>query len=72
MEIFLVTSVGILFIAGSFLLLLPAGAKKIADLTNKVLFTLDDKIPVLRKPLGILFLITAIYLWYVVLYKAGK
>lgn len=72
MELFLLVSVGILFVAGSLLLLSPAFFKKITDVTNKVLFTLDDKIPVLRKPLGIFFLAATIYLWYILLYKVYK
>ncbi len=72
MELFLLISTGVLFVAGSLLLLSPGAIKRITDATNKVLFTLDDKIPVLRKPLGILFLAVTIYLWYILLYEVHK
>lgn len=72
MEIFLVTATILFFIAGTLLLLSPKTVEKIANATNRVLFTLDDKIPSLRKPLGILFLAITIYLWYILLYKIFK
>jgi len=69
MELFLLVSTGILFVAGSLLLLSPRAIKRITDATNKALFTLDYKIPVLRRSLGIFFLVVTIYLWYILLYK---
>jgi len=72
MELFLVVSAGIFFIAGSLLLLSPKLVMKISDMMNKALFTLDDKIPKLRRPLGIFFLAITIYLWYILLYKIYK
>ena len=69
MELFLLVCTGIFFVTGSLLLLLPEAVKKITDATNKMLFTLDDKIPTIRKPLGIFFLATTIFLWYIILYK---
>lgn len=72
MEIFLLISVGVLFIAGILLLLSPRAFKRISDATNKVIFVLDDKLPMLRKPLGILFLAATIYLWYILLYEVYK
>lgn len=69
MELFLLVCAGAFFVTGSLLLLSPGIVKRIADAINKVIFTLDDKIPLLRKPLAILFMVTAIYLWYILWYK---
>lgn len=59
----------IFFIAGTLLLLSPKSFESITKLTNKLLFNMDDKIPVLRRPLGIFFLALCIYLWYIALYE---
>ena len=72
MEMFLVVSAGVFFIFGVLFMLSPKTVELISKTTNKVLFTLDDKFPLLRRPLGILFLIITIYLWYVVLYNVYK
>ena len=69
MEIFLIISAGVFFIFGALFMLSPKAVEAISSMTNKVLFTLDDKFPLLRRPLGILFLAVTVYLWYVVLYK---
>lgn len=69
MELFLLVCAGAFFIAGSLLLLSPDLVKSIADAINKVIFTLDDKIPLLRRPLALLFMVAAIYLWYILWYK---
>lgn len=72
MELFLLIATGIFFVAGVLLLLSPKTVEKISRTTNKVLFSLDDKIPVMRRPLGIIFLAVTIYLWYVLLHKIYK
>lgn len=69
MELFLRIAAGIFFAAGTLLLLSPQTIEKISKATNKALFTLDDKIPAMRRPLGIFFLAVTIYLWYILLYK---
>jgi hypothetical protein len=69
MELFLLVCAGVFFVAGSLLLLSPGLVTGIADTINKVIFTLDDKIPLLRKPLAIIFMVAAIYLWYILWYK---
>lgn len=72
MEIFLVISAGLFFVAGTLFMLSPKSVMRIYDMTNKALFTLDDKIPKLRRPLGIFFLSITIFLWYILLYKIYK
>jgi hypothetical protein len=68
MEIFLVVAALVFFIFGTLLLLSPESVVKLSTTTNKVLFSLDEKIPKLRRPIGIFFLVLTIYLWYVALY----
>jgi hypothetical protein len=72
MELFLVVAAAVLFIAGSLLLLSPKTIENMSKVMNKALFSLDEKIPVLRRPLGIFFLAITIYLWYILLYKIYK
>lgn len=72
MEMFLIVSAGVFFIFGVLFMLSPKAVEVIFGITNKVIFTLDDKFPLLRRPLGILFLVITIYLWYVVLYGVHK
>lgn len=69
MELFLLVCAGAFFVAGSLLLLSPGLVKRIADAINTVIFTLDDKIPLLRRPLAVIFMVAAIYLWYILWYK---
>jgi len=70
MEVFLSGVSIVLFIFGTILMLSPGVFEKLSKGTNKVLFTIDDKIPTLRKPLGILLFAASIFLWYIALYKA--
>ena len=72
MAIFLIFSAGVFFIFGVLFMTSPKSVEKIAAVTNKVLFTLEDKIPALRRPLGIFFLGLTIYLWYIVIYKVYR
>lgn len=72
MGLFLIVSAGLFFTFGVLFMLSPKAVEVICKTANKVLFTLDDRFPVLRKPLGIFFLATTIYLWYVILYKVYK
>lgn len=72
MELFLIVSACIFFIFGVLFILSPKAVEIICRTANKVLFTLDDKFPALRKPLGIFFLAMTIYLWYIILYKVYK
>jgi len=69
MELFLLVCAGAFFVTGALLLLSPGLVTGIADTINRVIFTLDDKIPLLRKPLAIVFMVAAIYLWYILWYK---
>ncbi len=69
MGLFLIISAGIFFFFGALFMLSPKAVETISSKANKVLFTLDDKFPAMRRPLGILFLAITVYLWYVVLYK---
>ncbi len=66
MEIFLIVAALVLFIFGSLLLLSSESVVRIANLTNRVLFNIDDKIHTWRRPLGIAFLALSIFSWYVV------
>ena len=66
MLLFLIFSAGFLFIFGVLLLLSPKTVQDISAATNKALFTLEDRIPKLRRPLGIFLLLSVIYLWYLI------
>ena len=68
MEIFLILAALLCFIFGSLLLLSPESVVKISNMTNKVLFTVDERIHNIRRPLGIMFLAVTIFLWYIALY----
>ena len=66
MEVFLVVAAIVFLIFGSLLLLSPKTIEDIARGTNKVLLTIaDEKIVTWRRPLGIFFLVLAIFSWYV-------
>lgn len=69
METFLIVTSIIFFIFGLLLLLSPAKVEKIAKVTNIVLFTIDDKIHTVRRPMGIIFLVLTVFLWFVLLSK---
>jgi len=68
LETFLIVAAVIFFIFGSLLLLSPVTVEKICNLLNQVLFTVDNKIHTLRRPLGIVLLGLTILLWYIVLW----
>lgn len=69
MELFLIIAAIIFFIFGSLLLISPQAVEKISNYTNRVLFTIDEKIHKWRKPIGIVFLVLAVFLWYSALFK---
>lgn len=69
MEIFAIIATLIFLVFGSILLLSPESFKKISDATNRVLVTLDSKVPRMRRPIGIFFLVLCIFLWYIALSK---
>ena len=69
MEVFLGIASIFFLIFGAMLLLSPKTVERISKATNRVLFNLDDKIPLARTPLGILLLAISIFLWYIVLHK---
>ena len=60
------------FIVGALLLLSPGIVEKLAKVTNRVLFSLDDKIPRVRRPVGIFLLAVSIFLWYIALWELWK
>ena len=66
---FLIVASLIFLIFGSMLLLSPETFTKISKSTNRVLFSLDDKINAIRRPIGILLLVLTIFLWYIALWK---
>ncbi len=66
MGIFLIVAALVLFIFGSLLLLSVESVIRITNLTNQVLFNIDEKIHAWRRPLGIVFLAVSIFSWYVV------
>lgn len=66
---FLTFATAVLFIAGILLLVSPGTIKKVSDILSKNVFSIDERMPDMRKPLGIIFLILAILLWYIVLRK---
>ncbi len=66
MEMFLIVAALVFLIFGLLLLLSVESVVKITNLTNRVLFNIDDKIHTWRRPLGIAFLALSIFSWYVV------
>ena len=69
METFLIVAALIFLVFGSLLLLSPQTVEKLANLTNRAVLTVDDKIQGWRRPTGIIFLALAIFCWYVALTK---
>jgi len=69
MEAFLSIVSIVFFIFGALLMLSPKSIENISKTTNKVLFNLDDKIHVVRRPFGILLFAISIFLWYIALHK---
>ena len=65
METFLIVAALAFLIFGSLLLLSAESVTRITNLTNRVLFNVDDKIHTWRRPLGIVFLALSIFSWYV-------
>lgn len=65
MEIFLIVVALVFLIFGSLLLLSVESVVRITNLTNRVLFNIDDKIHTWRRPLGIVLLALSIFSWYV-------
>jgi len=65
MEIFLIVAALVFLIFGSLLLLSVKSVVRITNLTNRVLFNIDDKIRTWRRPLGIVLLALSIFSWYV-------
>jgi len=69
-ENILLAVLAIVFLVSGSMLLISFGAfKRISDITNKLLFTLDDKLGQIRRPVGLFFLALAIFLWYVAWWK---
>ncbi len=66
MEVFLIVAALAFLIFGLLLLLSAESVVRIANLTNRVLFNVDDKIHAWRRRLGIAFLALSIFSWYVV------
>ncbi len=66
MEIFLIVAALVFLIFGSLLLLSVESVIRITNVTNRVLFNIDDKIHTWRRPLGIAFLALSIFSLYVV------
>jgi len=64
MEIFLIVAALVFLIFGSLLLLSVESVVRITNLTNRVLFNIDDKIHTWRRPLGIVLLALSIFSWY--------
>ncbi len=69
MEIFLIFATILFLVFGSILLLTPETFEKIARLANQLVFRMDEKVHSWRRPMGIMFLILAIFLWFVVMSK---
>ena len=65
MNLFLIAASLIFLLFGSLLLLSPDVVIKLLEISNRVLFSVDERIRNYRRPLGILFLAITIYLWYV-------
>jgi len=73
MEVFFLGIAAIVFfIVGALLFLSPGIVEKLAKTTNRILFSLDDKIPRVRRPLGVFLLATSIFLWYITLWELWK
>ena len=66
MEIFLIVAALVFFTFGLLLLLSVKSVVRITNLTNRVLFNIDDKVHTWRRPLGVMFLVLSIFLWHVV------
>ncbi len=66
MELFLTFAALAFLIFGSLLLLSVESVVRINNLSNRVLFNIDNKIHTWRRPLGIVFLALSIFSWYVV------
>ena len=64
MEIFLIVAALVLLVFGSLLLLSVESVVRISNLTNKVMFSIDEKMRTWRRPLGIVFLALSIFSWY--------
>ncbi len=69
MEIILIFLAMVFLSFGSILLLSPEMFLKIAQLSNQVVFTIDEKVPSWRRPIGIIFLILTIFLWFIAFQK---
>lgn len=69
MEIILIFLAMVFLLFGSILLLSPETFLKIAQLSNQVVFTIDEKVPSWRRPIGIIFLILTIFLWFIAFQK---
>ncbi len=65
METFLIVAAMVFLIFGSLLMLSVESVVRITNLTNRVLFNIDDKIHTWRRPLGIVLLALSIFSWYV-------
>ncbi len=65
MEIFLIVAALAFLIFGLLLLLSVESVGRINNLTNRVLFNIDDKMHAWRRPLGIVLLALSIFSWYV-------
>ncbi len=65
MEIFLIVAALVFLVFGSLLLLSVESVTRITNLTNRVLFNIDDKMHTWRRPLGIALLALSIFSWYV-------
>ncbi len=66
MELFLIFAALAFLIFGSLLLLSVESVVRINNLSNRVLFNIDNKIHTWRRPLGTVFLGLSIFSWYVV------
>lgn len=69
METFLIVVALIFFLFSLTLLLSPHVVHNLAELLNRVLFTIDDKIHGWRKPIAIIFLVLAIFFLWVAIVK---
>lgn len=69
MQMFLIFATILFLVFGSILLLTPEAFAKIAQLANLLVFRTDEKIHSWRRPMGIMFLILAIFLWFIALSK---
>lgn len=69
MEIFLIIVSLIFLVFGSLFLLSVKSVEKISDLANRLVFSVDERISIWRRPLGIILLALAIFSWYIALAK---